>query len=55
MCIDYRILNQCTVRDAYPLPQIDDLLDRLAFAHLFSKIDLWTGFHQVAIAENDVH
>ena len=40
MCVDYRALNQQTVKDKYPLPQIDDLLDRLAHANVISSIDL---------------
>ena len=45
MCINFRMLNQRMVRDSYPLPRIDDLLDRLARARFFSKIDLRTGYH----------
>ena len=54
MCIDYRALNQRTVRDSYPLPCIDDLLDLLGKARVFSKIDLRSGYHQVAITPCDV-
>ena len=53
MCIDYRALNRLTVLDKYPLPRIDDLLDRLSKARVFSSIDLAQGYHQVAIRPGD--
>ena len=40
MCIDYRSLNNNTIVNRYPLPRIDDLLDRLAGTKIYSKIDL---------------
>jgi hypothetical protein len=40
MCIDYRMLNSMTIKNKYPLPRIEDLLDRLKKAKFFSKIDL---------------
>ena len=54
MCVDYRTLNQVTVKDKYPLPRIDDLLDKLRGAHVFSSLDLQSGYHQVRIADEDV-
>ena len=55
MCIDYRALNQVTVKNNYPLPRIDDLLDRLTGAKCFSRIDLKSGYYQVRVAAQDVH
>jgi len=53
-CIDYRMLNKVTVRNRYPLPRIEDLFDQLQSAHVFSKIDLRSGYHQLRIREADV-
>ena len=53
LCIDYRKLNQVTVKNRYPLPCIDDLFDQLQGASVFSKIDLRSGYHQLRIKEED--
>lgn len=54
MCVDYRALNNVTVKNSYPLPRIDELFDRLQGARYFSKIDLRSGYHQIRIAPEDV-
>jgi len=53
MCIDYRALNSQTVKNRYALPRIDELFDRLHGAKVFSKIDLTSGYWQIAIAAED--
>ena len=54
LCIDYRGLNQCTIKNKYPLPRIDELLDCLGKAKIFSKIDIWSRYYQVKIKPKDV-
>ena len=53
MCVDYRGLNARTVKDAYPLPRIDESLDALGGAAIFSTMDLQSAYYQVEIAEED--
>lgn len=55
MVIDYRSLNKITVKDKYPIPRIDDLIDQLRGAKVFSALDLTQGYYQLRIAPEDVH
>ena len=50
-CVDFRCVNDVTIRDAYPLPKIVDTLDMLVGSTLFSTLDLYSGFCQIAMDE----
>jgi hypothetical protein len=54
LCIDYRSLNEVTIKNKYPLPQIEDLFDLMRGAKVFSKIDLRPGYHQLKIRVEDI-
>jgi len=54
LCIDYRQLNKLTIKNKYPLLRIDDLMDQLHRAVVFSKIDLRSGYHQISVKAEDV-
>jgi hypothetical protein len=45
MCVDYRSLNEVTIKNKYPLPRTEDLFDQMKGASVFSKIDLRSGYH----------
>ena len=51
MVVDYRALNEVTIKNKYPLQMINDLFDQLQGAIVFSKIDLRSGYHQLKIRE----
>jgi hypothetical protein len=54
MCVDYRSLNEVTINNKYPLPQIEYLFDQMKGDKIFLNIDLRSGYHQLKIQAEDV-
>lgn len=55
LCVDYRGLKKQNIKDNYPIPLLEDLLDELVGAKFFSQLDLRAGFHQLRMDPEDVH
>ncbi|EQB62266.1 retrotransposon protein, partial [Vairimorpha apis BRL 01] len=54
LCVDYRRLNDITIKDAYPMPRVDDFFDALEGAAIFSRLDAKSGYHQIDMDPQDI-
>lgn len=54
MCVDYRSLNKITVKDRFPIPIIEELLEELGGSQVYSKIDMRADYHQIRMAPADI-
>ena len=54
LCVDYRQLSKVTIKNKYPLPRIDDLMDQLVDAYVFRKTNLRSGYHQIRVKPENI-
>ncbi|QLL34080.1 hypothetical protein HG536_0F04050 [Torulaspora globosa] len=54
LCVDYRVLNNATIKDPFPLPRIEVLLAKIGNSAVFSTLDLHSGYHQIPVKEEDI-
>jgi hypothetical protein len=54
LCVDYRTLNKITIKNRYSLPRIEDLMNHLVGSYYFTKINLFSGYHQIRIKEENI-
>ena len=54
MCINYQALNKITIKNGYPFPKVEELMDRLRGTRCFTEIDLYSRYHHIRLRESDI-